>query len=91
MLSSLNRDSKSFVDLSAELNDEHDWKAGTLRTFEHHLDLTAWAYDPLNGLFAIGTRFTYSIMIYSAYRSSQEQIMGLLTCTAPRESSIVCS
>ncbi|KAI0093981.1 lethal giant larvae like, C-terminal-domain-containing protein [Irpex rosettiformis] len=44
-----------FLDLSAELNDELDWKAGTLRTFDHHLDITAWAYEPLSHLLAIGT------------------------------------
>ena len=54
MLSGLKLDSKPVLELSSELNDEHDWKAGTLRTFDHHLEITAWAYDPLNGLFAVG-------------------------------------
>lgn len=47
-----------FLDLSAELNDELDWKAGTLRTFDHHLDITAWAYEPLSHLLAIGVLWT---------------------------------
>ncbi|KAI0705856.1 lethal giant larvae like, C-terminal-domain-containing protein [Cytidiella melzeri] len=44
-----------FLDLSVELNDELDWKGGTLRTFEHHLDVTAWAYESLSHILAIGT------------------------------------
>ena len=43
------------VDLSVALSDELDWKAGTLRTFEHHFDISAWAFAPLSGLLAIGT------------------------------------
>ncbi|KAJ3520531.1 hypothetical protein NM688_g9149 [Phlebia brevispora] len=49
-----NRD-KQFIDLSAELFDEIDWKAGTLRTLIHHLDIAAWAYEAVSGLLAIGT------------------------------------
>ena len=45
---------KSFTDLSPELSDELDWKAGTLRTLVHHLDITALAYDPVSGILAIG-------------------------------------
>ena len=52
-----------FLDLSAELNDEHDWKAGTLRTFDHHLDITAWAYEPLSHLLAIGSLSTMQDML----------------------------
>ena len=51
------------MDLSAELNDEHDWKAGTLRTFDHHLDITAWAYEPLSHLLAIGSLSTLQDML----------------------------
>ena len=46
--------SKPYIDLSAELNDELDWKAGTLRTLVHHLDITALAYEPVSGILAIG-------------------------------------
>ena len=45
---------KVFPDLSPELSDELDWKAGTLRTLIHHLDTTAWAYEPVSGLLAVG-------------------------------------
>ncbi|GJE89618.1 hypothetical protein PsYK624_057220 [Phanerochaete sordida] len=50
-------DQRPYIDLSAELNDELDWKAGTLRTFEHHLDISAWAYEAVSGLIAIGTSY----------------------------------
>lgn len=46
---------KPLLDLSIELADEIDWQAGTLRTFEHHLDITAWAYEAVSGIIAIGT------------------------------------
>ena len=46
---------KPFVDLSVELVDELDWQAGTLRTLDHHLDITAWAYEAVSALLAIGT------------------------------------
>ena len=52
MLSRAN--AKPFLDLSIELADEHDWQAGTLRTFEHHLDITSWAYEAVSGIIAIG-------------------------------------
>jgi syntaxin-binding protein 5 len=54
MLSGLKSDAKPYPDLSVELADELDWKAGTLRNFEHHLDTTAWTYEPVSGLLAIG-------------------------------------
>lgn len=54
MLSSLKSDEPRYIDLSIELADELDWKAGTLRNFEHHLDITAWAYEAVSGLLAIG-------------------------------------
>ncbi|EKM61629.1 uncharacterized protein PHACADRAFT_169080 [Phanerochaete carnosa HHB-10118-sp] len=50
-------DQKPYIDLSAELNDELDWKAGTLRAFEHHLDISAWAYEAVSGVIAIGTSY----------------------------------
>ena len=53
MLSKSN--AKLFVDLSVELADELDWQAGTLRTLNHHLDITAWAYEAVSGILAIGT------------------------------------
>ena len=45
---------KGFTDFSAELNDELDWKAGTLRALAHHLDVTALAYEPVSGILAVG-------------------------------------
>ena len=48
----------SFTDLSLELSDELDWKAGTLKAFEHHLDITALAYEPVSGILAIGMLYT---------------------------------
>ena len=46
---------KQFTDLSPELSDELDWKAATLRTLAHHLDITALAYEPVSGILAVGT------------------------------------
>ena len=45
---------KSIVALSAELNDEADWMAGTLRQLVYHLDVSAFAIEPVAGLLAIG-------------------------------------
>lgn len=45
---------KQFIDLSPELSDELDWKAATLRTLAHHLDITALAYEPVSGILAVG-------------------------------------
>lgn len=53
-------DQKTFVDLSAELNDELDWKAGDLRTFEHHLFVSAVAIEPISGFLAIGKLSQYT-------------------------------
>ncbi|KAI0783299.1 lethal giant larvae like, C-terminal-domain-containing protein [Abortiporus biennis] len=58
-------DSKTFPDLSAELNDEADWQAGTLKTFQQFLDVCAVAYEPVSGLLAVGNK-TGSIVIYGA-------------------------
>lgn len=56
---------KPYVDLSAELNDELDWKAGTLRALEHHLDISAWAYEAVSSLLAIGTySCTYPTLLH---------------------------
>ena len=55
MLSSLKSEPKPYIDLSLELSDDLDWKAGTLRNFEHHLDISALAYEAVSGLLAIGT------------------------------------
>ncbi|KAK7695037.1 hypothetical protein QCA50_002225 [Cerrena zonata] len=46
---------KVFVDLSAELNDESDWKPGILRNLSHYIDVSSLAYEPIAGLLAIGT------------------------------------
>lgn len=43
------------LDLSAELRESQDWKAGTLRSIEHLLDPVSLAIEPLSGLLAIGT------------------------------------
>ena len=48
---------KNHVDLSLELSDEIDWQAGTLRHARHHLDITAFATDPVSGLLVVGARF----------------------------------
>ena len=45
---------KPFLDLSVELADERDWQAGTLRSFDHHLDVAAWAYEAVSGILAVG-------------------------------------
>lgn len=45
---------KTFIDLSAELNDELDWEVGDLRLFEYHLNVTALAYEPVSGFLAVG-------------------------------------
>lgn len=47
---------KSPLDLSLELADEIDWQAGILRTVHHHLDITAFATEPVSGLLVIGAR-----------------------------------
>ncbi|OCH89538.1 hypothetical protein OBBRIDRAFT_881275 [Obba rivulosa] len=49
------KNEKDYVDLSLELSDETDWRVETLRTFNHHLDITALAVDSISGLFAVGT------------------------------------
>ena len=42
-------------DFSLELRDKEDWVVGTLKTLEYHLDITAFAIDPVSSLLAIGT------------------------------------
>ena len=42
-------------DFSLELRDKEDWIVGTLKTLEYHLDITAFAIDPVSSLLAIGT------------------------------------
>ena len=54
MLSLHGNREKAFLDLSAELLDELDWKAGTLRTVPHHLDITALAYEAVSEHLAVG-------------------------------------
>ncbi|KAG5647699.1 hypothetical protein DXG03_008422 [Asterophora parasitica] len=44
-----------FMDLSLDLRDPDDWKAGPLRTFEYPLNITALATEPISGILAIGT------------------------------------
>ncbi|PPQ79397.1 hypothetical protein CVT25_002667 [Psilocybe cyanescens] len=42
-------------DLSPDLRDELDWKAGSLRTFDFLLNITTLAIEPVAGFLAIGT------------------------------------
>ncbi|KAF5385371.1 hypothetical protein D9615_001225 [Tricholomella constricta] len=44
-----------YIDLSMDLRDPDDWKAGSLRTFEYPLNITTLATEPISGLLAIGT------------------------------------
>ncbi|KAH8099770.1 lethal giant larvae like, C-terminal-domain-containing protein [Cristinia sonorae] len=46
---------KSIVAVSAELNDEADWQTGILRHFDYHLNVCAFAFEPVIGLLAVGT------------------------------------
>ncbi|KAH9947113.1 lethal giant larvae like, C-terminal-domain-containing protein [Amylocystis lapponica] len=46
---------RDYADLSAELSDELDWQPGFLKTLVHHLDVTAFAIEPVSGLLAVGT------------------------------------
>lgn len=62
------------IDLSVDLTDELDWRAGTLRTFEHHLDISAWSYEPLSGLLAIGTCLSPSNNITYTYLRYQRRL-----------------
>ena len=52
---------KSHIDLSLELADEIDWQAGTLRHVRHHLDITAFATEPVSGLLAVGASLRLAI------------------------------
>lgn len=49
---------KVFVDLSAELNEESDWRPGVLRNLSYYVDVSSLAYEPVAGLLAIGTYMT---------------------------------
>ncbi|THH21204.1 hypothetical protein EW146_g293 [Bondarzewia mesenterica] len=42
-------------DFSIELRDRQDWNPGTLKALEYHLDVSAFAVDPVSSLIAIGT------------------------------------
>ncbi|KAI0081067.1 hypothetical protein K474DRAFT_1656898 [Panus rudis PR-1116 ss-1] len=59
------RHDKTYTDLSAELNDESDWKVGTLKPLRYHLDICTLAFEPVSGLLAIGTASGY-IHIYGS-------------------------
>lgn len=74
---------KSFADLSPELSDELDWKAGTLRTLIHHLDITALAYEPVSGILAVGELTLVSSPTAMIPTSSQQAAaLGRWTSTA---------
>lgn len=42
------------MDLSTELRDPDDWKAGNLRSFEYPLNITTFAIEPMSCLLAVG-------------------------------------
>lgn len=42
------------TDLSADLQDEQDWKVGTLKTFDFPLNITTLAIEPISRLLAVG-------------------------------------
>lgn len=45
---------RSLPDLSADLRDRQDWEVGTLRTLDHVLNATTFAFDPVSSILAIG-------------------------------------
>ncbi|EMD32655.1 hypothetical protein CERSUDRAFT_118683 [Gelatoporia subvermispora B] len=49
------KNDKDYADLSLELSDQTDWRVETLKSFNHHFDITALAVDSVSGLFAVGT------------------------------------
>lgn len=42
------------TDLSTDLQDEQDWKVGTLKTFDFPLNITTLAIEPISRLLAVG-------------------------------------
>lgn len=64
---------QTLIDLSVDLSDEIDWRAGTLRTFEHRLDISAWAYESLSGLLAVGTYLFLSFNLICTYFRYQQR------------------
>ncbi|KAF8640450.1 hypothetical protein AX17_000114 [Amanita inopinata Kibby_2008] len=46
---------RAFHDLSSELRDSQQWKAGELRRLHFPTDVTAFAFDPVTSLLAVGT------------------------------------
>ncbi|KAH7930914.1 hypothetical protein BV22DRAFT_999529 [Leucogyrophana mollusca] len=55
MFSAIYGERPVFADLSPELRDVHDWKVGSLRALDYHLDSASIAYNSLSGLLAVGT------------------------------------
>lgn len=45
---------KSLTDLSIDLREREDWEVGTLRTFDHILNATTFAFDPVSSILAVG-------------------------------------
>jgi hypothetical protein len=41
-------------DLSSDLRESQDWEVGTLRTLDHLLNATTFAFDPVSSILAIG-------------------------------------
>jgi syntaxin-binding protein 5 len=45
---------KSLTDLSIDLRERQDWEVGTLRTLDHVLNATTFAFDPVSSILAVG-------------------------------------
>ena len=45
---------KTLSNLSLDISDPEDWEAGLLEAIEYHSDITATAFEPTSGLFAVG-------------------------------------
>ncbi len=45
---------KSLADLSTDLRERQDWETGTLRTLDHVLNASTFAFDPVSSILAVG-------------------------------------
>ena len=57
---------RSLTDLSTDLRDRQDWEVGTLRTLDHLLNASTFAFDPVSSILAIG-EYGHSILVSRLY------------------------
>ena len=69
---------KSLTDLSTDLREREDWEVGTLRTLDHVLNVTTFAFDPVSSILAVGELLPwfFDLMSVDVIGTRQVPLMG---------------